>query len=102
MRRCFYETTAESNSGLAVSKTVTMAALSILLSAVSYFTFWMGLPVLIFPPLAFYFGWRAYRDAEVGSAKPAGARRAFQAVPMIVAVLCFVYEFHLLNSGKWA
>jgi heme/copper-type cytochrome/quinol oxidase subunit 2 len=79
-----------------------MATISLLLSAVSYYTFWMGLPVFIFPPLAFYFGFRSYRNAKRDNAASSVPQRIVWAIPALVALYLFVYEWHLLNSGKWA
>jgi hypothetical protein len=79
-----------------------MAAVSLLLSFISYLTFWAALPVLIFPPLAFYFGLRHYRNACRSGVAASRPLKFLHALPMIISVACFVIEFRMLNTDKWA
>jgi len=72
-----------------------MAALSLVLTALSVFTFWLVVPMFILPPLAFFFGYKSYKR----KAPQRGLARLLSLVPMVLAVAAFVLELTVMNTG---
>ena len=72
-----------------------MAVLSLALTVLSFFTFWLVIPMFVLPPLAFYCGYKAYKK----NAPQRGARRLVAMGPMLLAVAAFVLELTVMNTG---
>lgn len=76
-----------------------MYALSLFLSILTFFTRWLMIPVFIFPPLAFYVGYKAYqaRRRRPGPYSRLGLLAAM--IPMAVAIAVFVLALSIINTG---
>lgn len=76
-----------------------MYALSLFLSILTFFTLWLMIPVFIFPPLAFYVGYKAYqaRRRQPGPYSRLGVLVSM--IPMAVAVAVFILGFSIINYG---
>ena len=71
-----------------------MAALSLFLTVLSAFTFWLVIPLFLLPPLAFFFGYKSYKR----KAPQRGLARLLSLVPMVLAVAAFVLELTVMNT----
>lgn len=72
-----------------------MAALSLCLTLVSAFTFWLVVPMFVLPPVAFYCGYRAWR-----ARRPAGTIGTILALlPMVLAAIALPLELYMMNAG---
>lgn len=75
-----------------------MAAISIILTLVSLFTFWLVVPMFVLPPLGFFLGWKAYRAGKAGNPRRKGLARFISLLPMLAAVAAFVLEFYVMTT----
>jgi hypothetical protein len=76
-----------------------MYALSLALSVLTVFTAWMMITVFILPPLAFYYGYKAYQ-ARRRKPGPFGITAKLVAVlPMAFSVAIFVLVMLAINTG---
>ena len=73
------------------------AVFSILLSALTYWTIWLGITLFVLPPIAAYFGWQFYREVLALIPKPTTVKLVFALVPLLVAIGIFVWGFWLIN-----
>lgn len=74
------------------------AAISIGLSVLTVLTLWIGVTLLIFPPIAAYLGWRNYKDYLQKVPAASRADRALALLPLLAAVAVFVGGFWMLNT----
>jgi hypothetical protein len=76
-----------------------MYALSLFLSIMTFFTLWLMIPVFIFPPLAFYVGYKAYQAHRRRPGPYSRSGMLVSMIPMAVAVAVFVLAFIIINIG---
>ncbi len=79
-----------------------MAALSLVLTALSAFTFWLVIPLFVLPPLAFFFGYKAHKANKANWAKTLQTSRIktlLSVLPMVLAVAAFFLELYFMNTA---
>ncbi len=76
-----------------------MAFASLALSVLTYLTAFLMLPVLIFPPIAFFLGVKSYRAGGRRLPARSGKAKLVAALPMLFAVTTFVLLLTLINTG---
>jgi len=75
-----------------------MAALSLLLTIVSFFTFWLLIPSFILLPLAFWCGCKAYAARRKRYVLAGGIRKLWWGVPVVLPVAAFAFQMFLLTT----
>ena len=75
-------------------------ALSLFFSLVGYLTAWIGVSIVIFPPIAAYFGWRYYQAFLLEVPSPIDAEQAMALLPLVIAILVFVWGCWLMADYK--
>jgi hypothetical protein len=75
-----------------------MAALSILVTVVSLFTFWLVVPMLVLPPLAFFLGLKSYRASKLENATPSSLSEFLSLAPMVLAVAALLFEIYAITT----
>jgi hypothetical protein len=73
-----------------------MAAISLLLTVMSLFTYWLVIPMLVLPPLAFLLGLKSYRTVTAKSLSTS-LSKLISLFPMVAAVMAFLFEFYVMN-----
>lgn len=76
-----------------------MAALSLIFTVVSLFTFWLVVPMFVLPPLAFVFGYKAYRAKRASIMPLSRAAWFWSIMPMALAVAAFFFEMYVFGAG---
>ncbi|MFZ6647875.1 hypothetical protein ACO0LO_19275 [Undibacterium sp. TJN25] len=79
-----------------------MAALSLVLTALSAFTFWLVIPLFVLPPLAFFFGYKAHKANKTKWAQTLQTSRItklLSILPMVLAVAAFFLELYFMNTA---
>lgn len=75
-----------------------MALISLFLTVLSVFTFWLVVPLFILPPLAAYVGYRYYRQQSQHHRPVSGFRRLLCLMPMLLAIVAFLLELYIFNT----
>ena len=75
-----------------------MVALSLLLTVISLFTFWLVVPLFLLPPLAFFCGYKAYATRRRQAPRPGLLANILWLMPMALAVVAFVFELYIMNT----
>lgn len=75
-----------------------MAAVSFLLTLMSLYTFFLVLPMLVLPPLAFFLGLMSYKADKVKNPTLTGLPKLVSLFPMAASVAAFLYEFYIMNT----
>lgn len=75
-----------------------MAALSLLLTILSFFTFWLIIPSFILLALACWCGCKAYAARRQRHVLAGGLRRLLWAVPVVLPVAAFAFQMVLLTT----
>lgn len=75
-----------------------MIALSLLLTVISLFTFWLVVPLFVLPPLAFCCGYKAYVAWRGQAIQPVVTEKLLWMAPMLLAVAAFVFELYVMNT----
>lgn len=76
-----------------------MALLSLVLTLLSALTFWLAIPIFIFPPLAAYAGYRAYRTRRQHHPRMGRMQKIVWLLPMLLAIVALPLELYVLNTG---
>jgi hypothetical protein len=75
-----------------------MAAISLLLTVISLFTFWLVIPMLVLPPLAFFLGLKSYRTEKARKLSATSLSKLVSLFPMVAAAVAFIFEFYVMNT----
>ncbi|WP_394781615.1 hypothetical protein [Undibacterium sp.] len=76
-----------------------MAALSVILSVISLFTFWLVIPMFVLPPLAFFLGYKAHKAKQARIFQTSRAKKFLSLLPMVFAIAAFFLELYAINTG---
>lgn len=75
-----------------------MTALSLLLTLLSFFAFWLIIPSFILLPLAVVCGCRAYAARRERHVLAGGLRRMLWCVPIVLPIAAFVLQMFALMT----
>ena len=75
-----------------------MAAISLLLTVISLFTYWLVMPMLVLPPIAFFLGLKSYRTDRARNLSATKLSKLISLLPMAAAVGAFTFEFYVMNT----
>lgn len=71
---------------------------SLALTALAVLTAWLLIPILVLPPLAFYFGYQAYRRRHDGRVRTSVGAKLVSAIPMLLAGSVFFFGIFLITT----
>lgn len=76
-----------------------MTTLSLMLTVLSFFTFWLVIPMFVLLPLAVFFACKAYRVRHRRNAGASRLQKLQWSVPILIPIAAFVLQMVILNTG---